>query len=235
MKTIQIPFGCKVGVTADTHVGHRSILAYSVRRPWLPDGAEERIVRGEAVEIPDASLVAHDASMAWLANETVGWDSGGILIHAGDVAWSPQALRHYCEALAMDVYVVVGNHDNEDDLVRVFGTDRVFERLRLEVENADKSVTTAIIDHYPNDVWRDSHKGAIHLFGHVHGGENERRRKFPRWALSGDCGVDSHQYRPWLWHEEILPHFAARRERFEQWRTLRYAGKIGGLAPRGEP
>jgi hypothetical protein len=53
------------------------------------------------------------------------------------------------------------------------------------------------LHHYACRVWRDSHKGSYHLYGHSHAALPEAS------TLSFDCGVDSRpDYAPWS-EEEV--------------------------------
>jgi calcineurin-like phosphoesterase family protein len=91
-----------------------------------------------------------------------------------------------------------------------------------------------VIDHYPGYSWQESHKSCWQLFGHVHGAENAKRRQDPAWSLSIDVGVDSHDFKPWLWKEELVPLFADRKPAFDRWHKQKYSGKGGGgMAPQG--
>ena len=59
-----------------------------------------------------------------------------------------------------------------------------------EVTVGDKLI---VLHHYGQRVWRNSHRGAYHLYGHSHG-------SLPPFGLSVDVGVDSKEitseYRP---------------------------------------
>ncbi len=240
-----INFGTrKVAVTSDTHYGHGNIINYC-RRPFATPDEWDALLRYElrkqaAFEADEpftepspkfsAETIArqNDALVAGI-NAVLGPDD--VLIHAGDVAWKDlYTLFEFRERVTVrDIYVAIGNHDVEDELVAVFGRDKVMERFMIEVGGQ-----RAVIDHYPGYSWQDSHKAAWLLFGHVHGAENAARRQNPAYALSIDVGVDSHEFRPWLWKEELVPLFAERRPQYDRWRAAKYPGKDGGgMAPVG--
>lgn len=228
MRVLRFDKGRKIWITSDTHYRHRNIIKYCMR-PWLSD--EERIALENApderaakkIHVSDETLKRHDEGIVARINEKVGPDD--VLIHGGDVAWGTEALEDFADLVNCDeVYVLIGNHDDEFQLKRVFGSSNVFERVMVEVGRQ-----RAIIDHYPADTWDGSHHGNWHLYGHVHGVGNERRRLEPSWALSIDVGVDSHDYYPWDWYEELLPLFAGRKKDWDDWRKRLRSKEQGGM------
>ena len=59
------------------------------------------------------------------------------------------------------------------------------------------------LSHYAHRIWLGSHRGHVHLFGHSHGGLDDKP-----WGKSMDCGIDSAkrilgEYRPFS-IEEII-------------------------------
>lgn len=229
MKTLKFDPSRNIYFTSDTHYGHANIIQYCLR-PWLTNDEYARMRAGEKIKVSEDTLARHDEDMLSYFNHKVGPDD--ILIHAGDVAWGYGKLEEFAVRLnCKNVYVTVGNHDDEADLRHIFGRDKVFERFMVDI-NGQK----AVIDHYPGDSWEDSHKGAWQLFGHIHGVGNARRRQVPSWALSVDIGVDSHDFRPWSW-QELTKLFSERRHLWDDWRAkLRQQDKEkGGMAPDGMP
>jgi calcineurin-like phosphoesterase family protein len=169
-----------------------------------------------------------DRALDERANEAVG--PAGWLVHAGDVAWGRAHLEKYASRLKVArVLVAVGNHDDEDDLVAVFGRENVYERFAIKVAGQE-----AVIDHYPGDSWQASHKACWQLFGHVHGASNTRRKANPSWALSLDVGVDSHGFRPWTW-AELVALLRERKQGWLDWRGAMRDKERGGMAPVGKP
>jgi len=243
----------KIGFTSDTHFGHRNIIQYCLR-PWMTDAELAELAQISSIPTLDASgfpllddngapvirpkfrvsddtLTRHNDGLIERINATLGADD--ILIHAGDVAWSDATkLQEFRDRVNVkEVYVAIGNHDKESDLVRLYGRERVAERFQFTI---GKQIV--IVDHYPGDRWHQSHYGSYLLFGHTHGAVNASRRTNPAYSLSIDIGVDSHDFRPWLW-EELVALFAERKPAFERWAAKAYsAGKdAGGMAPIGSP
>ncbi len=235
MRTLTIPAGRRVAVTSDTHINHRKIIGYC-RRPWLYFDTDNRRREeaGEDYRISDAALAAHDETLVDNINRVVMPDD--LLFILGDVAWNGLAvLREFRNRLqASEIHVIIGNHDNEDDLVEVFCRSHVHERLFVQVDGPGGR-REAVLDHYGGDSWNRSHHGAWLLFGHSHGGLDGRHLKNPAWLLSLDVGVDSHDFRPWLWHEELVPLMDSRRAGWQKWREAAFAvpKEKGGMAING--
>lgn len=229
MKEISFDPSRKIGLTSDTHYGHANIIQYCLR-PWLSDAELTEVQKGNKIKVSDDTLRRHDDALVERINDTLGPDD--VLIHAGDVAWRGlETLREFRERVRVrEIYFTVGNHDKEEDLCEVFGRERVAERFALTVGEQ-----LAIVDHYPADRWHNSHYGSWLLFGHCHGALNAARRTNPAYSMSIDIGVDSHDFRPWLW-PELVALFAERKPTFERWRAKAYPGKdAGGMAPVGLP
>ncbi len=231
MKSIIFDRQQKIGVTSDTHVGHGNILQYCMR-PWLSK-EELSVVRiGQRIKVSPESILAHDDAIIERTNAVLGSDD--VLIHCGDVAWKSKVdgkstLGNYRDRLTVkNIYVATGNHDDYDDLVHVFGRDRVFERFMIRVGEYK-----SVIDHYPGHSWLESHHGAFLLYGHVHGNLWDRHLTNPAWLLSLDVGVDTHGFNPWIWDKDIIPLFASRRVQWQEWRDRTYSKKEGGgMAPK---
>jgi calcineurin-like phosphoesterase family protein len=219
MRELRIDAGRRVGVTSDTHYNHRKIIAYC-QRPWLYLNTDNRHL--QLPKVTDDCLVAHDNALVDRINAALGPDD--VLLHGGDVAWGDvRKLGEFYERLRVrEVYVAVGNHDSDDDLRCVFGEGRVDERWLVTVAGPGGD-RTAVLDHYPGHSWHSSHKGAWQLFGHVHGAMDRRHEQHPGWLLSLDVGVDSHDFKPWLWHEELVPAMDRRVPAWKEWRDREYA------------
>lgn len=222
MKEVRLDGSKRIAVSSDQHFGHRKIIQYC-RRPWLYFDTDNRRreQRGEPYVISDAALAAHDKALVDNINGAV--DSNGILVLCGDVAWKGiETLKSFRAQLAVQtIYVTIGNHDDEDDLVRVFGRDYVFERFKLVVDGPG-GTRKAIINHYPELSWEGSHKTTWSLNGHSHGNLDNRHENNPGLLLSLDVGVDSHDYKPWLWQEELMPLMDSRTAAFKEWASKEY-------------
>ncbi len=105
-------------------------------------------------------------------------------------------------------HLIFGNHDkvlrNDKTLQRHFESCQEYKRIVVDKINV-------IMFHYPIVEWDSMHRGAYHLFGHVHG----KFQNLP--CRTMDVGIDSrptNDMAPWNWDEidrilkkqDILPH-----------------------------
>lgn len=133
--------------TADTHFGHENILKHS-GRPF------------KSANHMDAVLLENLASK--VGPEDTLWI-------VGDFAFGPKAKdRQWLASLfarlpGAEQHLVVGNHDGEAtrELPWTTVTDLT--------EVADGSGPKPVLCHYPMITWHRARKGALQLFGHVHG------------------------------------------------------------------
>lgn len=149
--------------TADTHFGHAKIILHS-KRPFAD------------VNEMDAALI--DNWNAVVAPNDEVW-------HLGDFAYrnKERTVGWYLERLHGRVHIVWGNHDKENKRMGgLFASQQEVKYLRLN----DEKIT---LYHYAQRVWRNSHHGAWHLFGHSHG-------CLPPLHRSMDVGVDAHNFTP---------------------------------------
>lgn len=170
--------------TADTHFGHANSIEFC-QRPF------------KDVEEMDEAMIDR-----W--NTMVG--KKDLVWHLGDFAYgSGSTVDKYAKRLNGVIKVCVGNHDNRNHLERNF-PDRVFD-TKLVRHNGEK----IWLSHYAHRVWPDSHHGSFHLYGHSHGGLDE---KYGLWGRSMDVGVDRWDFAPvhldmvieYLKHEEYTLH-----------------------------
>jgi calcineurin-like phosphoesterase family protein len=128
--------------TADTHFGHRNIIAYA-NRPFA------------CVEEMDEVLIQR-----W--NERVR--PGDRVYHLGDfsVCRGPKT-GEILTRLNGEIHLVWGNHDRPAYAIR--------ERFASYHDYLQITVCEQFIVcfHYAMRVWNKSHKGSWHLYGHSHG------------------------------------------------------------------
>ncbi len=112
--------------------------------------------------------------------------------HLGDFCYrNSRAIADYRAALNGSIHLIRGNHDETL-------TDRDVESfasisLILEV-TVDGQII--VLCHYPMREWNQCKRGSWHLFGHVHGRLNDSPLGY-----SLDVGVDSHEFRLWIFEE----------------------------------
>jgi calcineurin-like phosphoesterase family protein len=149
--------------TADTHFGHGGALGL-YRRPF-------------------ASVVAMDAAMTALWNETVAPDDE--VWHLGDFALGRTAAQMgpSLDALNGRKHLVAGNNDGAATLsLPGWASVQPYAELRHEGK-------LLVLCHYAFRTWRDMARGAINLHGHSHGRLSPMPRQF-------DVGVDTRGFRP---------------------------------------
>lgn len=151
--------------TADTHFGHAGVLTMS-RRPF---GAGE--------------IALHDRMLIEAWNARVKPDDH--VWHLGDFAYGPKRTRIHAlfEQLAGHKHLVRGNHDYTETLGLPW-----CEPPRDLVETSLQG-TRVVLSHYPMRAWRGAFKGALHLYGHMHG-------RYAPTSQSLDVGVDCWSYAP---------------------------------------
>lgn len=156
--------------TSDTHFGHEKIIEYS-KRPYM------------SIEDMDEDLIR-------LWNEYVR--DGDVVWHLGDFNFrSRKPTPAYLHRLRGTKHYVEGNHDDKyaAKYKSAFASYQSVKYLKLYGEKI-------FLSHYAHRVWRSSHRGTWHLYGHSHG-------DLPSVGRSMDVGVDAIKgYRP-ISFEEI--------------------------------
>ena len=152
--------------TADTHFNHARLAEKA--RPMFRDMDEmnEEMVR------------------RW--NAVVG--AGDRVYHLGDVALGkPVDLLPILERLNGQIYLVRGNHESVAEHASCASRFVWIKDYHyLEVEGQKIALL-----HYAMKVWRNSHHGSWHLYGHSHGSLPESAS-----SLSLDVGVDCWAFAP---------------------------------------
>ena len=147
---------------SDTHFGHGTILR---SRPF-------------------ASVAEMDEAMISRWNAVVGPDDH--VWHLGDFsAYRDGRLREVFWRLAGRKHLFIGNHDEENEAILDLPWEEppVISALRFFGKQA------VFMGHYPHRSWPRIGKGAIHLFGHMHG-------QMPGTTLSTDMAVEAWDFRP---------------------------------------
>lgn len=134
--------------TADLHFGHDSIIPNATR--------------------PFRDTSHMDAVLIERLWEKVGPEDDLWVL--GDFAFGPKAKDEdwlwmvFSQLPAARRHLIVGNHDGP--LTQALAWDSV--SLMAEVEDPDAAQPVTLC-HYPMMTWNHARKGALHLFGHVHG------------------------------------------------------------------
>lgn len=154
--------------TADTHFGHESVIPFW-GRPF------------RHASHMDSVLIER----MW---EKVGPDDDLWIV--GDFACGPKAQEEdwlrmlFGQIPGARQHLVVGNHDGR--LTQALPWDSVSWLTEVDDPAADQPVTLC---HYPMMTWNHARRGALHLFGHVHG-------NWEGAANSVNVGVDVWDFSP---------------------------------------
>lgn len=94
------------------------------------------------------------------------------------------------------IHFVIGNHDNiitknKDRLLN----DNIFNSIE-HYNEVKFNKKTIIMSHYAFRIWRNSHYGSWHLYGHSHGSLADLSD-----SLSFDCGVDTNNMNPYSFED----------------------------------
>ena len=129
---------------SDLHFGHRSVIDFEPR-PFLD------------VEEMDRVLI-------WLWNSRVTKNDQVYIL--GDFAFhNEKPYSWYLKQLKGQKHLIIGNHDSkllkDDEAMSYFvSVDKM-----LHVSDSGKELC---ICHFPIAEWNGFHRGAIHIYGHIH-------------------------------------------------------------------
>jgi calcineurin-like phosphoesterase family protein len=139
----------KTWITSDLHFGHDRI------RSLCPETRKFTDVEHMNVE------------MIRMWNEIVEADD--LVYILGDFAFmqASDAVK-VLNQLNGDKILIVGNHDKK--LVKDAAFRNCFQDIHVYLDTVKYNKQPVIMFHYPISTWDRMHYGAIHLFGHVHGG-----------------------------------------------------------------
>jgi len=129
--------------SGDQHFGHANVIRFDSR--------------------PFADIGEHDEALIGNWNDVVGPEDD--VWHLGDFAFRNRThVERYLERLNGRIHLVRGNHD-----------DKAAWRIREKFASAQEAAylrhegESIYLHHYACRVWRKSHHGSWHLYGHSHG------------------------------------------------------------------
>lgn len=165
----------KTFFTSDTHFFHSNIIKYCLR-PFAhaTDMNEQLIANWNNVVAPD-DVVYHLGDFAF-------GDANGV-----DRVMRRLNFKHF--------HFVKGNHDNpfcdwyhsnKDDTYLAPKVSLHPSHLEVKIEGNKFTLC-----HYAMRTWNESHRGALHLYGHSHGTLPDDPN-----SKSFDVGVDCHNFAP---------------------------------------
>lgn len=158
--------------TADLHLGHRNIIKLANR--------------------PFGDIEQHDDYIIDKYNELV--DNNDDVYILGDISFN-QSYENYKRifgALKGNKYVILGNHDNKQNLLRCQKEGLIVSICETKTIQIDKD--RVFLSHFPHREWTGYYYGAYHIYGHCHGNIDDHKQ-------STDCGVDCWEYEPVSWTE----------------------------------
>ena len=145
--------------SADTHIGHQSILKYMPERPY-------------ATEL---DTTAHDEWLIDLWQKTIG--KRDRIYFAGDLTfYKSEEARRLLERLSGEKYFAVGNHDSSiKPHSNYFRKVAQIMEITIKPSMCDclQEDLQIVLCHYPLLDWPGKHQGAIMLHGHCHGTMDE--------------------------------------------------------------
>ena len=152
--------------TSDTHFGHDKIRSHSKRPFGSVEEMDEALIRNwNAVVMP-----------------------GDTVWHLGDFSFRAHAHpESYRQRLNGHIHIIWGNHDEETE--KEYRKGRVGFASAQEVKYLRHEGDRFFLSHYAHRVWRNSHHGSYHLYGHSHWMIADYHR-------SMDVGVDPNHYTP---------------------------------------
>lgn len=155
---------------SDLHFGHASVIRHD-NRPFADAEEMDRVLmeRWNAA-VGDADDVYVVGDFCYRSGRTADW---------------------YLKRLAGRKHLIVGNHDwltlRNPKAVAMFASIAPL----LEIEDEGRAV---VLCHYPLAEWRNSRRGAWHVYGHIHNRRNatwEFMRTLPR-ALNAAVAVNGY-------------------------------------------
>lgn len=166
----------KIFFTSDTHFNHSRIIQYC-DRPFadVNDMNEQLIANWNNVVSPD-----------------------DVVYHLGDFAFgNEKSVNAIMQRLNFKhMHFIKGNHDKpfmEWWTKARFNNDCVAQKVDVNHYILETHINKQkfVLCHYAMRVWDQSHRGALHLYGHSHGTLPDDPN-----SKSFDVGVDCHNYHP---------------------------------------
>jgi calcineurin-like phosphoesterase family protein len=169
--------------TSDYHFGHKNVLRHDSR--------------------PFPDIDTHDEALIENHNKVV--KNGDQVYLIGDLAYrNTKTIEGYVKRLNGTLHFIRGNHDDKGawKYRNLFASANEALYLRLNDERMYMS-------HYSMRVWRNSHHGSWHLFGHSHGQMGTCPCCHAGEGKVLDVWVGGHNYTPWHF-DEIREYMKAR-------------------------
>jgi calcineurin-like phosphoesterase family protein len=158
--------------TADTHFGHEKIIRYCKRPFHSAAEMDECIYANWATHVRPTDTVYHLGDVAFGDRD--------------EVFRTVQRLR----SLPGKKYLVPGNHDRRFHGMLSDAFEEVLPPIFETTEQLRSGGTQRLVlCHYPMMGWNGLYRGAVQLYGHVHG-------RIPGNSMQMDVGVDVWDFAP---------------------------------------
>lgn len=165
---------------SDMHIGHERCINFDNR--------------------PFANVEEMDNLMHFYWNEKIKNDD--VVYILGDISLKVnEDIIKFVSTLKGHKILVKGNHDKlQDHRYKILFDDIVnYAEIKVGVKNPDNSTNTLnlVLSHYPILMWKNQHRGHIHLYGHVHNSPEETiyRESLQRLIESKNIDDDSPHHR----------------------------------------
>jgi calcineurin-like phosphoesterase family protein len=158
--------------TADLHFGHENIIQHCNR--------------------PFASADEMDAALVRNWNAVVGQKDEVYIL--GDFTMRPAVDAHrYLTTLNGRKYLISGNHDRFLKGFAPYMSDFVWVKDYHVLNAGGKWL---VLFHFPILEWYQFHRGAIHLYGHVHNSKTSAERVAALTGPAFNVGTDVNNFAP---------------------------------------
>lgn len=160
--------------SADTHIGHQSILKYMPERPY----------------VTELDTTAHDKWLIDLWQKTAS--KHDKIYFAGDLTfYKSEDARRLLEQLPGEKYLAVGNHDGTIKAHSNYFR-KVAQIMEITIKPSMYEVLSEelciVLCHYPLLDWPGKQQGAVMLHGHCHGTMDDYNANSA--DLRFDIGID---------------------------------------------
>lgn len=163
----------RIWLSSDWHLGHGNIAGPKISQ-WK-DGGWRNF---DSIKDMDDTII--DAVNKYVAEDDVLWFLGDM-VFGGHVKTTDYRRRIACK----NIHIIRGNHDHHIDKYEdLFSSIQDYAEITIRGNNGIKH--QAILLHYALRVWKGSHKGYLHFYGHSHASLEHTPN-----GKSKDVGVDS--------------------------------------------
>jgi calcineurin-like phosphoesterase family protein len=173
---------------SDPHLGHGKIIEYCNRPFSSVEEMDDTIISNFNKKIKSNDIL-------YCLGDLCAW-------YGNDLAYHNRVLDYRNRINCRNIIYIYGNHDDK------LRKDRSLHNLFTKMEDQlwiNINGQSIMINHYAMEIWRNSHHGSWHLFGHSHCSLPDDPTK-----LRLDVGLEGHNYQPW--HFDEIKEFMASKQ-----------------------